>query len=166
MTRIWSLCGVCGVAIIAGCMAAFIFAAAPDPDFIRNGHVVVNGTDFGAPGEKAFLGVVEAEGLVGSDELRAIGRAAYGEVHDVAQLYCSLRAQHSELDAEELVPVATEAFNERYARARSTTEAVLREAAAAEAAKYWCPSGYIDAGLAAPAIPRRRQMAAARCCVR
>jgi len=150
MTQIWRWCGACGVAIVAGCVAAFFFVATPDQDFIKDGHVVVNGTDYGAPGEKAFLKVVQAEGLVGSDELRAIGRAANAEVHDVAQLYCSLRAQHSEINAEDMVPVATEAFNERYARARSTTEAVLREAAASEASKYWCPSGYIDAGLAAP----------------
>lgn len=150
MTQIWRLCGACGAAIVLGCIAAFFFAATPDEDFIRNGHVVLNGTDYGAPGEKTFQSVVAAEGLVGSEELRAMGRAAYGEVHDVAQLYCSLRAQHSEIDAEDMVPVATEAFNERYARARSTTEAVLREAAAAEASKYWCPAGYIDAGLAAP----------------
>jgi hypothetical protein len=150
MTQFWRWCGACGLAIVAGCFAAFFFAAVPDDDSIQGGHVVFNGTDYGAPGEKAFQRVVEAEGLVGSDEVRAIGRAAYSEVHDVAQLYCSLRARHSEIDAEDLVPVATEAFNERYARARSTTEAVLREAAAAEASKYWCPAGYIDAGLAAP----------------
>jgi hypothetical protein len=150
MTQIWRWCGACGVAIVAGCVAAFLYAGAPAHDFIKHGHVVVNGIDYGAPGEKAFRSVVEAEGLVGSDEIHAVGRAAYGEVHDVAQLYCSLRAQHSELDAEDLVSVATEAFNERYARAKSTTEAVLREAAADEASKYWCPSGYIDAGLAPP----------------
>lgn len=135
---------------MAGCVAAFFFAAAPGDDVLKDGHVVFNGTDYGTPGEKAFQSVVTAEGLVGSDEIHAIGHAAYNEVHDVAQLYCSLRARHSEITAEDMVSVTTEAFSERYARAKSATEAVLREAAAAEASKYWCPAGYIDAGLAAP----------------
>ncbi|HTW34574.1 MAG TPA: hypothetical protein VMD53_08145 [Rhizomicrobium sp.] len=153
MTQIWRWYGVCGAAIIIGCAAAFFYKEIPEPDFIRDGHVVVGGVDYGAPGEKAFQRIVEAEGLVGSDEIAAVGPKAYAEVRDVAQLYCALRARHAEMNADDMVLLATEAFNERYARAKSATEAILRDAAAAEAAKYWCPSGYIDASLAPP--PKR-----------
>jgi len=153
MIRLWRWYGVGGAAIVAGCAAAFLCAEMPAPDFIQDGHVVVNGVDYGAPSEKAFEGVVEAEGLVGSDEIAAVGPKAYAEVRDVARLYCSLRAEHIEMNADDIVPLATEAFSERYARAKSATEAILRDAAAAEASKYWCPSGYIDAGLTPP--PKR-----------
>lgn len=150
MIRLWQWYGVCGAAIVTGCAAAFFYAEMPAPDFIRDGHVVINGVDYGAPGEKAFQSVVEAEGLVGSDEVSAVGPKAYVEVRDVARLYCSLRARHIEMNADDVVLLATEAFNERYARAKSPTEATLRDAAAAEAAKYWCPTGYIDASLTPP----------------
>ena len=153
MTRLWRWYGVCGAAIVIGCLAAFVHAAAPPPDFIEDGHVVVNGVDYGAPGEKAFRSVVEAEGLVGSDEVAAVGPKAFDEVRAVAQLYCSLRAKHAEVSADDMVMLATEAYSERYARAKSATEAVLRDAAASEAGKYWCPAGYIDASLSAP--PKR-----------
>jgi hypothetical protein len=153
MIRLWRWYGVCGVAIVAGCAAAFLRAEMPETNFIQDGHVVFNGVDYGAPGEKAFQGIVEAEGLVGSDEIAAVGPKAYGEVRAVAQLYCALRAKHIEMNSDDIVLLATEAFNERYARAKSATEAVLRDAAAAEAAKYWCPSGYIDASLTPP--PKR-----------
>lgn len=153
MTRLWRWYGVCGAAIVIGCGAAFLYAAMPMSGFIQDGHVVVNGVDYGAPGEKAFQRVVEAEGLVGSDEVAAIGPKAYAEVRVMAQLYCSLRAKHIEMNSDDIVLLATEAFSERYARAKSATEAVLRDAAASEASKYWCPSGYIDASLTPP--PKR-----------
>jgi hypothetical protein len=150
MIRLWRWYGVCGVAIVAGCAAAFVHAKLPAPDFIRDGHVVVNGVDYGAPGEKTFQNVVEAEGLVGSDEVAAVGPKAFAEVRDVAQLYCALRARHADMNSDDMVLLATEAFSERYARAKSATEAILLEAAASEAGKYWCPSGYIDASLTPP----------------
>lgn len=153
MVGVWRWYGVCGAAIVLGCAAAFVKAEMPVPDFIQDGHVVVSGVDYGAPGEKAFQRVVEAEGLVGSDEVAAIGPGAYDEVREVGQLYCSLRAKHVEMNADDIALLATEAFSERYARAKSATEAVLRDAAAAEAGKYWCPAGYIDASLAPP--PKR-----------
>jgi hypothetical protein len=151
MNRLWRWYGVCGAAIVIGCAAAFISAEVPAPDFLEDGHVVVNGIDYGRPGEKAFRRVVEAEGLVGSDEIATVGPKAYDEVRDVAQLYCSLRARHAEVSADDMVMLATEAYSERYARAKSATEAILRDAAASEAGKYWCPAGYIDASLTAPA---------------
>jgi hypothetical protein len=150
MIRLWRWYGVCGAAIVTGCAAAFFYSEMPAPDFIRDGHVVINGVDYGAPGEKAFQRVVEAEGLVGSDEVAAVGPKAYAEVRAVAQLYCALRVRHAGMDSDDLVLLATEAFNERYARAKSPTEAVLRDAAASEAGKYWCPAGYIDASLTPP----------------
>jgi hypothetical protein len=150
MIRLWQWYGVCGAAIVTGCAAAFFYAERPAPDFIHDGRVVINGVDYGAPGEKAFQSVVEAEGLVGSDEVAAVGPRAYVEVRDVAQLYCSLRARHVEMNSDDVVLLATEAFNERYARAKSATEAILLEAAASEAGKYWCPAGYIDASLTPP----------------
>jgi hypothetical protein len=153
MIRLWRWYGVCGAAIVTGCAAAFFYAQMPPPNFIQDGHVVVNGVDYGAPGERAFQKAVEAEGLIGSDEVAAVGPKAYAEVHAVAQLYCSLRAKHAGMNSDDLVLLAAEAFNERYARVKSETEAVLRDAAASEAAKYWCPSGYIDASLTPP--PKR-----------
>ena len=153
MIRLWRWYGVCGVAIVAGCAAAFVRAEMPVPDFIQDGHIVLGGVDYGAPGEKAFQRVVEAEGLIGSDEVAAIGPKVYTEVRDVARLYCALRAKHVEMNSDDVVLLATEAFSERYARAKSPTEAILLEAAASEAGKYWCPSGYIDASLTPP--PKR-----------
>ncbi|HUO94343.1 MAG TPA: hypothetical protein VMU22_15565 [Rhizomicrobium sp.] len=155
MTHLWRWYGMSGAAIVLGCAAAFIVGSMPEPTYVRAGHVVVHGVDYGAPGEKAFENVVAAEGLVGSDELAALGPKAYQEVRDVAQLYCSLRAKHAGIDPDDLVVVATEDFNERYARAKSPTETVLRDAAAAEAAKYWCPPGYVDASIAPP--PKRME---------
>jgi hypothetical protein len=155
MTRLWRWYGMGGAAVVLGCAIAFVVASMPEHSYVRGGHVVVHGVDYGMPGKKAFESVVDAEGLVGSDELAALGPRAYQEVRDVAQLYCSLRAKHAGIDPDDLVIVTTEAFNERYARAKSPTESVLRDAAAAEAAKYWCPSGYVDAGLTPP--PRRME---------
>jgi hypothetical protein len=153
MTRLWRWYGIMGAAIVLGCAAAFVYAALPDEESLRDGHIFVHGVDYGAPGEKAFENVVEAEGLVGSDEIAALGPKAYQEVRDVARLYCSLRAKHPGMDPEDLVLLSSEAFDERYARAKSPVETVLRDAAAAEASKYWCPSGYVDASLTPP--PKR-----------
>jgi hypothetical protein len=155
MTQLWRWYGIAGAAIVLGCATAFVYASLPEEESLRDGHIVVGGVDYGAPGRKAFENIVEAEGLVGSDEIAALGPKAYQEVRDVAQLYCSLRAKHAGMDPDDLVLLATEAFDERYWRAKSPTETVLRDAAAAEASKYWCPPGYVDASLTPP--PKRME---------
>lgn len=154
MTQYWRWFGVGGVAIIVICATKFFLAKAPtDDEFIRDGHVVVNGVDYGAPGEKAFESAIAAEGLIGPQEVATVGLGVFREVHDVAQLYCSIRAKNPDVSAPNMIEMTTEAFHEHYQPATSATDAMIRDAAAAEAAKFWCPSGYISTAQLPPRLP-------------
>ncbi|HEV3039028.1 MAG TPA: hypothetical protein VHA33_14715 [Candidatus Angelobacter sp.] len=112
-----------------------------------NGHIIVKGSDLGAPSAVAFRAALN-DSLSG----RQISPGFMRALQDVGWLYCWEKKEHPEKSDPDLVQATTAEFHNHF-KPRNADEVVQLDVAAALAEKTWCPLGLPNPVTKPPEFP-------------